>query len=211
VPNKNNTLPFRLEPAAIEQRVQNLEQGVKDHQAQTAAQFNSLSQQIANLSTKLDERAKIPWPALGVMLSFLTVVGGLVWYPVKAELDRHGRVVEKMQDELITSKEVEYRLGTSGQRRDDWQRSAEDRMRRNEARIDDVTKLIVPRGEHEEKWRSNDRQFTDTQRQLDEIKKAYSDLYSPRDALTNLQRRLEDVERRLALAQQQAQEAQRPR
>jgi prefoldin subunit 5 len=51
----------------------------------------------------------------------------------------------------------------------------------------------------------------DTQRQIDDLKKSYSDLYSPRDALTNLQRRLEDVERRLALAQQQAQEAQRPR
>ncbi|MEK9285693.1 hypothetical protein MTR72_39915 [Bradyrhizobium sp. ISRA442] len=40
--------------------------------------------------------------------------------------------------------------------------------------------------------------------QIDEIKKVYSDLYSPRDALADMQRRLEEVERRLALAQQQA-------
>jgi hypothetical protein len=138
------------------------------------------------------------------MLSFLTVIGGLVWYPVKTELDRHGRVIEKMQDEPITSKEVEYRLNTGGQRRDDWQLAAEDRMRRNDSRIDDVMKEIVPRGEHQEKWRSNDRQFLDAQRQLDEIKKAYSGLYSPRDVLANLQRRLENVKQRLAMAQQAA-------
>ncbi|WP_407168596.1 hypothetical protein [Bradyrhizobium sp. ORS 111] len=52
--------------------------------------------------------------------------------------------------------------------------------------------------------------MADVQRQIDEIKKAYSELYSPRDALTNMQRRLEDVERRLALAQQETLQRRQP-
>lgn len=220
--------------------MQNLEAGIKDLSNATASQINGLSQQISNLSTKLDERAKIPWPALGVMLSFLTIIGGLVWYPVKEGLDRQQRVIEKMLETSVTQKDLDVRLTATGQRRDDWQRQSEDRskrnsdavadltkssvprgeheekwrtiddaIKRNQTRLDEITKMIVPRGEHEEKWRGNDGRMADEQRQIDELKKAYSDLYNPRDALTTMQRRLDDIERRLAGAQTQAAEQQR--
>lgn len=66
----------------IAQLAQNVSQQISQVQNTTGQQIQAIATQLGNLGTKLEERAKIPWPALAVMLSFLVVVGGLVWYPI---------------------------------------------------------------------------------------------------------------------------------
>jgi hypothetical protein len=56
---------------------------------------------------------------------------------------------------------------------------------------------ILPRGEHEEKWRTNAVSQSDLQRQIDEVRKAFGDTYSPKDALRFMQERLDRIEGRL--------------
>jgi RNase H-fold protein (predicted Holliday junction resolvase) len=162
---------YRLEPAAIEQRVVNLEHGIKDLGVATAQQMGSLAQQISNLSTKLDERGKIPWPALAVMLSFLTIIGGLVWYPVKEGQERQQRILERIIDTTVTQKDLDVRVTANQRQRDDWQRGADERSKANSNAIEAVAKTIVPRGEHEEKWRSIDEAIKRNQERLDEVSK----------------------------------------
>lgn len=70
----------------IQTLAQSVSQQISQIQTQTAQQIQALATQIGNLGTKIEERAKIPWPALAVMLSFLVVVGGLVWYPISENL-----------------------------------------------------------------------------------------------------------------------------
>lgn len=193
----NAASPFRLEPAAIEQRVQNLEAGIKDLSSATASQINGLSQQISNLSTKLDERAKIPWPALGVMLSFLTIVGGLVWYPVKDAQDRQQRVIEKMADATVTQKDLDVRLSATGQRRDDWQRQSEERSRRNSDLIADLTKAAVPRGELEEKWRTTDDAIKRNQARIDDATKTIVPRGEHEEKWRGNDRQLADMQRQI--------------
>lgn len=203
---------MQIDLGALDQRVLGLEQGltrlsndtshaIANLATTTTQQVNALSNQIGKLDTSLQERAKIPWPALAVMLSFLTVIGGLVYWPVREGQSRIEAAMVKIVDTVPTNKEIDV----AARRRDDWQRYAEDRLKRGEADLDSLQMAIVPRGEHEEKWRSADQRFADAQRQVDAIKADFSGLYSPRDALTSMQRRIEDLERRLTLARTSAQ------
>ncbi|WP_407150519.1 hypothetical protein [Bradyrhizobium sp. ORS 86] len=47
------------------------------------------------------------------MLSFLTIVGGLVWYPVKEGQERQQRVIEKMAEATVTQKDLDIRLAAT--------------------------------------------------------------------------------------------------
>jgi len=59
---------------------------------------------------------------------------------------------------------------------------------------------IVPRGEHQEKWRANDFQLSNLQRQLDELGKKTGDVYTARDALIELRNRLDRFEFRTGVS-----------
>ena len=54
----------------------------------------------------------------------------------------------------------------------------------------------MPRGEHEEKWRSQLARDTDFQRQIDELRRSFGDTYSLKDALRAIQERLDRIETR---------------
>lgn len=71
-----------------------------------------------------------------------------------------------------------------------------ERIIENKHEIKDLQTSIVPRGEHIQIWDSFKSQILDHQRQLDEMKKTYSEIYSPKDALTSLQRRIDMLEQR---------------
>lgn len=72
-----------------------------------------------------------------------------------------------------------------------------ERVAENKREIREIQTSIVPRGEHIQIWDSFKAQISDHQRQVDELKKTYSDIYSPKDALTSLQRRIDMLEQRL--------------
>ncbi|KAB7788073.1 hypothetical protein [Methylorubrum populi] len=165
----------------------------------------SLSGEIRTLAGQFADRSKIPWPALGVMLAFITTIGGLVWYPVKDKQDKVDAAIqrladttadklEKVADNAVTKSDLEYRLTVSGARRDEFQRQSEARDTKLENVVEQIRDKIVPRGEHEEKWRGNDQRFVDMQRQIDEQKRAFGDTFSLRDALQQMQKRIDALE-----------------
>ena len=153
--------------AVTNQRVNTLERSVRDLSEDQARMGRDLSQQISNVATnltaelkgvtgQLTERSKVPWQALGVMLAFVTAIGGLVYWPIKDSQSRFENQLLRIAENSITSKEFNERWATGTARRDDWQRASEDRSRVNRELIDKLRESQVPRAEHEEKWRAND-------------------------------------------------------
>lgn len=181
----------------LEQRVYGLETGLQTFRTDTANQINALSTQISGLGGKLEERAKVPWQALGFMLTFVVVIGGLVWYPQNDRLTRLTEVVEKLVDTNVTRREYEGRLTTLGQLRDQQAAAVNDRIARLETQARETAAGIVPRGEHSEKWLAQRDRDADLQRQVDSLRKDFGELYSPRDALKSMQQRIDDLERLL--------------
>lgn len=72
-----------------------------------------------------------------------------------------------------------------------------ERIGENKREIKELQASIVSRGEHVQIWDSFKSQISDHQRQIDDLKKTYSDIYSPKDALTSLQRRIDMLEQRI--------------
>lgn len=153
-----------------------------------------LGAKLEGLNTSLAERSKIPWPALGVMLAFITTIGGLVWYPVKDRQDRVDTVLAKLAEVSVSKSDLEYRFLVSGQHRDELQRVNEERDRDFRTELKDLRTAIVPRGEHEEKWTSSGQRFSDIQRQVDALRSDVNTIYSPRDAISRLYTRLDALE-----------------
>ncbi len=153
-----------------------------------------IGRQMDALSAKIDERSKIPWPALGVMLTFVCVIGGMAYYPIQTTQGRIEATLLRFDERFVTSKELETRLSANAQRRDDFQRLAEARFEGVEADVSNIRKEVVPRAEHEEKWRGADGHREALQRQLDDLKHQFGETFSLRDALIQMQKRIDTLE-----------------
>jgi hypothetical protein len=197
--------------AVTNQRVNTLERSVRDLSEDLNRTSRDLSTQIGNVATnlmaelkgvtgQLSERSKIPWQALGVMLTFVTVIGGLVYWPIKDSQARLETQLLRIAEGAVSQKEFNERWATGAARRDDWQRASEDRSRDNRNLIEKLRDAVVPRSEHEEKWRGADNKFADLQRQLDKQEKAFGDTYSLKDVLARMQRRQDELESELRQA-----------
>lgn len=84
----------RYDIGALEQRVYGLEKAISD-----------VSSDIAALGTKIDERSRTPWATLiaagGFLLAFMTTVGVLAYRPVEADIARHERRINAIDDRYI--------------------------------------------------------------------------------------------------------------
>lgn len=179
----------RYNVGALEQRVYGLEQGV----AGLSSQINALSQQIS-------AGGKTNWSVLvstaGFCLLFAGAVGGLAYAPIRenqsdlkaAMIETNksiGSLSERVGREFVSVRELDAR---SVRTREELTRINQD--------INAVERVTVPRGEHEEKWRSSEKQFENQQRQIDDLKRFNTDLVSARDFLKNLDERMRSLERR---------------
>lgn len=63
-----------------------------------------------------------------------------------------------------------------------------------EGQIDRADELRVPRGEHEERWRSVDLSLANVQRQIDEIVARQGAVYGQRDVILDMQDRIDRME-----------------
>jgi hypothetical protein len=162
--------------------------------AEISAVANGLSAKLEGLAGQFADRSKIPWPALGVMLTFITIVGGLVWYPVKDQQDTLRTAVLRIAENAVTKADLDYRLSVTGQRRDELQRVTEERFKRLDSDVRDIENGLVTRGEHQKWWSSQDQAVANVQRQIDDLKKAFGDTYSLRDGFMQVQRRLDMIE-----------------
>lgn len=146
---------------------------------------NETRSAIATLSSNIADRSRPQWQALGVMVSIVVVLGGLVYWPIRESTNDLKTALLALSERSVTRTELDWR----------GERSAEDR-KRTEAAIADIRAGLVPRAEHERVWQSYDQRFADEQRQLDELKSQFGSVYSQRDVVRDILERLDRAERR---------------
>lgn len=173
--------------AATEQRLLQTERDVGGLRQQIAELANHFDQQFAGLSAKtdsqfatiaakLDERSKIPWQAVGIFVATLTVLGGVLWYPINQGQTEAKDRITRIETGLVPRVEHER----------EWMRAARQ-----------VEKL-------EAKTESNSREMVradvyavahaDLVRQVEDIRRTFGSTYSLKDALADMQRRLDRLE-----------------
>lgn len=130
--------------------------------------LQSISAQISGLSAKLDERSKTPWATL--------ISGGVFMLAIMSTV---GVLAYRPIDAAQIRGELDLR---------ELRREAMADMRV-------VKELIVPRGEHSEKWEANRAQIMNLQRQIDELSKRTGDTYTARDAILDLKQQIQDLRR----------------
>ncbi len=183
--------------ARVEQRTFNLESTVKDLSSDIAAvdaKFstqlanvsNNLSTQIAGLGAKFDDRSRPQWMLLvaiaGILMTFMTVIGGLAYAPIRSTSDRVELEVARLRETTITKEEVNTRSARS--------QKEYDRLYNDQVKMES---LIVSRPEHQEKWASNTLEMANKQRQLDELGKKVDAIYPINSVVVRLEREIEDL------------------
>lgn len=159
--------------------------GFKQMESAVSSLANETRNSIASLSSNIAERNKPQWQAIAVALSFCTIVGGLVYWPIKDDTSSVKSSILLITERMVTQKEMEWRTA----------RGQEDRQR-TEASIKELRDALVPRAEHERVWQNYTSKDEDLQRQLNEIKQAQGNVYGARDVILDLRERLDRVERR---------------
>lgn len=196
--------PNYIDPTAdviqMRERVRALDDGVASLASNVAIKFSEISAILSGLSTKIEERGRAPWNLMIGFASFLTVfaasVGGLAYWPIREQLTELKTIETKLADDKIGSREF-YNYVTQGkERRDQEGKTFSDRLDRTNIDIKDLREQVVPRTEHTEQWMAQRTKDGDIQRQIDELRSNVSSIYSPKDALDRLVRRLDDLEDR---------------
>jgi hypothetical protein len=184
--------------AQLGERVTNLGRRQSDLETEMRAGFkqvengmsaiaNEMRTSISALSSNLSERNKPQWQAIGVAITFCTVIGGLAYWPINSSTSRLENAVLALSEKIVTRQEMEYRQA----------RGAEDRNRM-EISIKDVREAQVPRAELERVWTSQANTDSDQQRQIDELKQAQTSVYGARDVILDLRQRVDRMEREKA-------------
>lgn len=189
--------------AALEQRVYGLERGVHDLNQLFTGRIGEVSAQLAGLSTKLDERSRTPWAtivsAMGVVLAIVIAGGQLAKAPVDDALARLERDTDRLSREAVAATSFGEFKASHHNDRLVGRQDLDARFARVDAGLGalerSVRDALVPRGEHQERWRAQDAAAASLQRQLDELKGAFGGVYGARDVIIELRERLERIER----------------
>lgn len=177
--------------AQLGERVTNLGRRQTDMEAEMRAGFkameaavtglaNETRSSIAALSTNLAERNKPQWQALGVALTFAAMLGGLAYLPIREATSDLKTSVITISERMVTQKEMEWRTA----------RGQEDRARMENG-LKEVRESQVPRAELDRVFASFIQQFSDHQRQIDEMKQAQANVYGTRDVVFDLKKEIE--------------------
>ncbi|WP_046600870.1 hypothetical protein [Neorhizobium galegae] len=158
--------------------------GFKQIESSMSAMSSEMRSSVASFATNMAERNKPQWQALGVALTFCTILGGLAYWPINSATTDLKSAVVTISEKMVTQKEMEWRT----------QRGAEDRAR-SEAAVKEIRDDQVPRKELDRVWANYDQRFQDQQRQIDEVKTAQGSVYGQRDIILDLRERLDRVER----------------
>jgi hypothetical protein len=176
--------------------------GFKQMETALSGLANETRSSLSALSTTIAERNKPQWQALGVALTFCTLLGGLAYWPINTATTDLKSSVLTLSERMVTREEMDWRQA----------RGTEDRARM-EASVKSLQEDQVPRKEHERVWVSYDAQLAadrqarmaasqNLQRQIDEIKQTQSGFFGQRDLNMQVLDRLERIERdRRAAAQ----------
>lgn len=181
--------------AQLGERVTNLGRRQSDLEAEMRTGFrqietsfasftNETRNSLSGLSTSIAERNKPQWQAIGVALTFAVVVGGMAYMPIRVSTSDLKAAVAALADKTITRQEMDWRQA----------RGVEDRERLQSV-IGEIRSQTVPRAEHDRTWANYDQRFSDTQRQLDELKQIVASQYNQRDLNRDILERMDRIER----------------
>lgn len=191
--------------AALEQRVYGLERGVHDLNQLFTGRIGEVSAQLAGLTSKLDERSRTPWAtivsAMGVVLAIVVAGGQLAKAPVDDALRRLERDYARLASNTVSiggfadfKAAYENNRIVGRQEADGRYARVDIALRALEQRAHDAQNLVVPRGEHQERWRAQDAAVAALQRQIDDLKTAFGGVYGARDVIIDLRERLDRIE-----------------
>lgn len=198
---------------ALQQRVNGLDAGQQQLTNGLTVLTSRVETLFAGLSAKIEERGRPQYGLMvtagGFALAVIIAIGGLAYAPIRqnqgdlkqasvatnvavADLAKSTTasftaLSEKVAREFVSVRELDAR---SGRTQTDISRILQDQKI--------IAEQIVPRVEHNERNRSVDAQIAGVQRQVDDVKKAFGDTFSLRDALQQLQRRIDQLEGRRA-------------
>jgi hypothetical protein len=184
--------------AALEQRVYGLERGVHDLNQLFTGRIGEVSAQLAGLSTKLDERSRTPWAtivsAMGVVLAIVVAGGQLAKTPVVDAIARLERDYARLDRSATSSTAFSEFKSTYENNRIVSRQDLDVRFMRVDAalaalesRAREAQAAVVPRGEHEARWRSQEREAAALQRQIDEVKAALGGVADLRERLNRIE------------------------
>ncbi|MCJ2108012.1 hypothetical protein MKK70_22075 [Methylobacterium sp. E-041] len=192
------------------QQMQQQQMPARDHESRIGILENGVAgilSRLENISTKLDNRDKVPWGALiGSALGAITLIvtlisgiGALAFSPLSTGMADLKSAIVKMEsraDRYVPREDLDTRFGVITQRRDDLQKASDARVERIERDVDAMQKSIVPRGEHGEVWAGQRVKDEALQRQIDQVRKDVTDLNTPRDTIQGILRRLDELDSR---------------
>lgn len=160
--------------------------GFKQLETGMAAIAHEMRTSVAALSTNIAERNKPQWQALGVALTFCTILGGLAYWPINAATTDLKSAVASMADKMVTQQEMEWRT----------QRGAEDRKRADDA-MTDLRTISVTRNEWTERNHARDGEIAELSRRIDELRQEVGSVYGTKDVIADLKAQMDTVRQRM--------------
>ena len=215
--NGNGEVSATYDFGALEQRVRGVEASVSN----VRSDISSLGSKIDAQQLAFASASKTNWSVLasffGAIIVVIGALGSIAKSPIDAALIRLDSDVREVNRQIVPRAESDSRLAvvnrdirdlfdqskalatkaeieTSAKRRDDIQKITDGRIDRIMGQLEQFREQVVPRGEHQRWWASQETADGNLQRQLDEMKKAFGDTFSLRDALQQMQRRIDALE-----------------
>ena len=186
--------------AALDDRVLGVVRHVRGLEHTMRENFGALAVRLDRLSTEMSAGQKTQWPvvwaAMGVCVSILGLIGGILYYPIRSELaETKATIVEVRKD--LADRFDKMSTGFVSRQEIDWRatRAGGDRDRAGKV-IATIRDAQVPRAEYEERWRGADQRNVDMQRQIDQVRAAFGETYSLRDFVRQMQERIDRLEAR---------------
>lgn len=224
-PRMNPGVPISLEVLA--QRQANTDHAVQQLQTQFSSSFGKLESQIQQIADRMSAQARPQWQLLATIFVTLVSLVGVGWglgtRPIVADIARQQQSIDKLDDALaalastVTASAAtmpqayisrqEYQDARVIFRQDNAARQSEvdNDLKVLGDQIKAVDDALVPRGEHEERWRSQEaatanvreqaeKEAASLQRQIDEVKESLGGIYGARDVIRDLQARMDRLE-----------------
>ncbi|MBY5821500.1 hypothetical protein [Rhizobium leguminosarum] len=150
--------------------------GFKQMESAVSSLGTEMRTSVASLSTNIAERNRPQWQAMGVMLAFCGMLGGLAYWPINAATTDLKTAVLSISENMVTQKEMEWRS----------QRGAEDRKRSDDA-LTDLRTMSVTRNEWSERNHARDGEIAELSRRIDELRQQVGGIYGATDVIKDLQ------------------------
>lgn len=169
--------------------------GFKQVESSISSLANETRNAIASVSASIAERNKPQWQALGVALTFATVLGGLAYMPIREATTDLKSSVSTLADRALSVGAFQDFKATYENNRIVSRTEYIDKFGAVNISIGKINDQLVPRAELERVWVSEDQQRAQMQKQIDELKQGQASTYSARDVILDMRERLDRMER----------------